>query len=106
MAINPISNYLWLAFAVLMAGSVYLIIEGIKVHALFSESVVGKLVKTLVVVFLIELYSLAVVSFAYVILYPNGITVILPVVFLWLLSLIYAILAVRSAKKEVTKLIK
>lgn len=96
--------YLWIALVILVVGSLYLIWLGYKVHKLFAESIVGKLVKTLVVVFLIELYSLGLVSFAFFFFYPKGVVVLLPIVALWILSLGFAIFAIRSAKKEVSSL--
>lgn len=104
MDFNDPASYLWLALGILVLGSLYLIVEGYKVHKLFAESIVGKLIKALVVVFLIELYSLGVVSYAFIFFYPRGTTVLLPIVLLWIVSLCFAIFAVRSAKKEVTNL--
>lgn len=101
---NNLTLYLWIGIGVLIAGSIYLIIEGVKVHRLFAESIVGRLIKTLVVVLLIELYSLGLVSFAFVRFYPKGMIFILPIIFLWMVSLGYAIFAVRFAKHEVNKL--
>ncbi len=98
--------YLWIALGVLVVGSIYLIVEGYRVHKLFAESIVGKLVKALVVVFLIELYSLGVVSYAFIFFYPKGTVVLFPIVLLWIVSLFFAIFAVRGAKKEVTNLMK
>ena len=98
-------GYLWAALAVLVIGSVYLIVEGYKVHKLFAESIVGKLVKALVIVFLIELYSLGIVSFAFFVFYPKGTVVLLPIFILWIVSLVFAIFAIRSAKEEVTSLV-
>ena len=105
MNYNDLSSYLWIALAVLVLGSIYLIVEGYRVHKLFAESIVGKLVKALVVVFLIELYSLGTVSYAFIFFYPKGTIVLLPIVLLWMVSLGFAIFAIRSAKLEVTKLI-
>ena len=96
--------YLWISLGILVVGSIYLIAEGYKVHKLFAESVVGKLVKALVVVFLIELYSLGIVSFAFFFFYPKGMVVLLPIVVLWIISLVFAIFAIRSAKLQVTSL--
>jgi hypothetical protein len=101
-----ISTYLWIALAVLILGSVYLIVEGYHVHKLFAESIVGKLVKILVVVLLIELYSLGIVCYAFLTFYPKGTVVLLPIMLLWIVSLSFAIAGVRSAKKEVTQLMK
>jgi hypothetical protein len=106
MTITNIVNYLWAALGVLVLGSIYLIIEGVKVHKLFAESIVGKLVKTLVVVLLIELYSLGIVCFAFLTFNPKGTIILLPIVLLWIVSLTFAIFAVRSAKLEVTQLVK
>jgi hypothetical protein len=105
MNFGDLTTYLWLALAILAIGSIYLIVEGYRVYKLFAESIVGKLVKALVVVFLIELYSLAVVSYAFLFFYPKGAVVLLPIVVLWIVSLFFAIFAIRSAKKEVTGLV-
>lgn len=106
MDFTNLITYLWLALGLLILGSIYLIVEGYRVHKLFAESIVGKLVKTLVVVLLIELYSLGIVCFAFLTFNPKGTLVLLPIVLLWIISLVFAILAVRSAKLEVTKLVK
>jgi len=106
MNFSDLTTYLWIALALLVIGSVYLIVEGYKVHKIFAESIVGKLVKALVVVFLIELYSLGIVSYAFVFFYPKGTLVLLPIVGLWLVCLLFAIIAIRSAKQEVTGLMK
>ena len=106
MDFADITIYLWLALVVLILGSAYLIVEGYKVHKLFADSIVGKLVKALVVVFLIELYSLGVVSYAFVFFDPKGAFVLLPIILLWIVSLVFAIFAIQSAKREVTSLIK
>ncbi len=99
-------TYFWIALALLAVGSIYLIAEGYKVHKLFADSIVGKLVKALVVVFLIELYSLGIVCFAFLTFYKKGIWVLFPIVLLWMVCLLFAIFAIRSAKKQVTSLVK
>lgn len=104
MDFSDASNYLWAALILLVIGSVYLILEGYRVHKLFADSIVGKLVKTLVVVLLIELYSLGIVCYAFLFFYPKGAVVLLPIVILWIISLMFAIAAIRSAKREVSKL--
>jgi hypothetical protein len=102
---NP-TLYLWVGLGILVLGSIYLIVEGIRVHKLFSESIVGRLIKILVLVLLIELYSLGIVSFAFLFFNPKGVVVLLPIVILWIISLSFAIFAVRSAKREVLGLSK
>ena len=100
-----VGPYLTLSLILLVAGSIYLIVEGYHVQKLFADSVVGKLVKALVLVFLIELYSLGIVSYALFFFYPKGAVVLLPIVGLWLLSLLFAIFAIRSAKRQVSSLV-
>ena len=98
------ANYFWMALGLLVLGSIYLIIEGYRVHRMFADSVVGRLVKILVAVFVIEMYSLGVVSFAFVYFNSKNAVVLLPIAILWLVSLGFALYGVRSAKKEVYKL--
>lgn len=106
MNFGDINLYLWIALVLLLLGSIYLIIEGVRVHKLFAESIVGRLVKALVIIFLIELYSLGLLSFAFITFRPQAVIVILPIVLLWIITLVFAIFAVRSAKLEVTRLMK
>jgi len=106
MSVENIQIYFWIALAVLLLGSIYLIIEGVKVHSLFSDSIVGRLVKTLVIVFIIELYSLGIVGFAFLTFKPQAIMVIFPIMLLILVTLVFTIFAIRSAKQEVAQLMK
>lgn len=101
-----VTSYFYGALVLLALGSIYLIIEGYKVHKLFANSIVGQLVKTLVVVLLIQLYSLGIVCFAFLTFYAKGVWVLFPIVILWLMSLLFSILAVRLAKKQVSNLVK
>lgn len=86
----------------LFIGSIYLIIEGYRVYKLFAESIVGKLVKTLVVVLIIMLYSLGLLSVLYL-LATSGekLEPLIPICGLWILNLAYAVVAVKKAKKQV-----
>jgi hypothetical protein len=106
MTAHALVLYLWIALGLLVAGSFYLIVEGVRVYRLFSESIVGRLVKTLVIVFLIELYSLGIISIAFITFRPQAVVVIFPIVVLWIITLLFAILAIRSAKMEVARLMK
>jgi hypothetical protein len=99
-----LNTYLWLALGLLLIGSIYLIIEGYKVHKIFAESIVGRLVRTLVAVMIIELYSLGTATYAFLVFNPKGTVVILPIVLLLLISLVFAIVSITGAKKEVANL--
>ncbi len=105
MDFTNIATYLWLALGVLVVGSIYLIIEGYKVHKLFAGSIVGRLVQVLVVVLLIELYSLGIVCYAFLFFNPSNALILTPIVFLWIVSLGFSIYGVRGAKKEVARLV-
>lgn len=98
--------FLYAGFLILVVGSIYLIIEAVRVHRLFADSIVGKLVKTLVVVVVIELYSLGVVSYAFLNFFQRGVYMLLPIVGLWILCVIYSAHAVRSARAEVAALVR
>ena len=106
MSAKDLTIYLWLALGALLLGSVYLIVLGYKVNRFFADSIVGKLVKALVAVFLIELYSLGIVCYALIKFYPRGIVVLLPIVLLWIVSLGFAIFAIRSAQESMTRLVQ
>lgn len=101
-----LTTILWVGLGLLFIGSIYLIIEGYHVHKLFTDSIIGKLVKTLVIVVLVELYSLAVVSYAFISLFPKGVAVLVPIVGLWILCLIYSIFSIRATRTQVTGLVK
>lgn len=98
--------FLYAGFGVLLLGSLYLIVEALKVHRLFADSIIGRLVKTLVIVVVIELYSLGVVSYAFLSFFRRGVFMLLPIVGLWILCVIYSAYAVRGARTEVGSLIK
>ncbi|MCL5008957.1 MAG: hypothetical protein M1400_01290 [Patescibacteria group bacterium] len=106
MQFSDLVTYFWLALGLLALGSVYLIVDGYRVHKIFADSIVGRLVKILVTVFIIEMYSLGVVSFAFVFLNPKNAIILLPIAVLWLVSLGIAIYGVRAAKKDMDKLIR
>jgi hypothetical protein len=100
-----LSTILWIGLGLLLVGSVYLIIEGYRVHKLFTNSIIGKLVQTLVVVVLVELYSLGVISYAMLSLSPRGIIVLIPIVGLWIMCIVYSIYSIHSTRKEVAGLV-
>ena len=106
MSTQSLLPFLYAGFIILVVGSVYLIIEAAMVQRLFANSIVVRLVKTLVIVVIIELYSLGVVSYAFLNFFQRGVFMLLPIVGLWILCVIYSIYAVRAARKEVGVLIK
>ena len=81
MSLDQISIYFWVALGVLVLGTIYLIVEGTRVHKLFANSIVGRLINVLVVVLVIELCSLAIVCYEFLSFYPEGSAVLVPIVF-------------------------
>ena len=106
MIVSNIAIYIWIAFGLLVLGGFYLLAEEIKVHKIFGESIVSKLVKILVAVMLIQLASLAIVSFTLLFYDSQAAVVLLPTIVLWIVSLGFAIFGIRSAKHELNRLIK
>lgn len=106
MSLGVLTSILWAGLAILVVGSIYLIIEGLRVQKLFANSIIGKLVQTLVVVVLVELYSLAIVSYALLSFSPRSVLVLVPIIGLWILCLVYSIYSIHSTRREVGRLAK
>jgi hypothetical protein len=106
MWFSNINIYLWVGLGLLVVGSIYLIVEAYLVYKIFNDSIIGRLVKILVAILIIELYSLGTVTFAFLSFNPRATVVLLPIVGLWIVTLIFAIFSVRSAKKQVLGLVK
>lgn len=106
MSLPLLTNILWGALVILVGGSIYLIVEGFRVHKLFTDSIIGKLVKMLVVVVLIELYSLGVVTYAFLIFSPRGVYALVPIVGLWILCLVYSIYSIHAMRKDIARTVK
>ncbi|MFA6272915.1 MAG: hypothetical protein WC673_00250 [Candidatus Paceibacterota bacterium] len=90
---------------VLVAGSIYLFIKGREVYNLVKGSLVGKITKALVFTMLVEMYSLGIVTTAY--MFENsekGVMVGLPIFLIWFVVFVWSLRTLIKAKQEVSKL--
>ncbi|MFH1452556.1 MAG: hypothetical protein ABIH00_01085 [Armatimonadota bacterium] len=95
---------LGIGWPVLIAGSIYIFVRGRGVYKLVKGSLIGNLTKTLVFSVLIEMYSLGIVSTAFMYCEERGVYLVLPVFFIWFISFIATIRVLRTAKTEADKL--
>lgn len=94
-----------IGWPVLIAGSIYLFVKGREVYNMVKGSLVGKITKALVFTMLVEMYSLGVVTTAY--MFENaekGVAVGLPIFVIWFVVFVWSIRTLVKAKQEVSKL--
>lgn len=85
---------------VLIIGSIYLFIKGQHVYALVKGSLVGKVVKILVITMMIEMYSLGAVSTGFMFCSPKGLYVVIPVFIIWFIMFILTMRVLMNAERE------
>ncbi|MHB0865299.1 MAG: hypothetical protein ACYC1Y_00080 [Minisyncoccota bacterium] len=98
---------LTIGWPILVAGSVYvyLFIKGNPVYRMIKGSLVGKITRTLLITMLVGMYSLGIVTTAY--MFENvtqGVAVGLPVFAIWFLVFVWAMKTLAAAANEVSKL--
>lgn len=90
---------------VLVAGSIYLFVKGREVYSMVKGSLVGKITKALVFTMLVEMYSLGIVTTAY--MFENaekGVIIGIPIFTLWFIMFVWSLRALIKAREEVSKL--
>jgi len=95
---------LGIGWPVLIAGSVYIFVEGTKVYKLVKGSLVGKITKVLVFTMLVEMYSLGIVCTAYMFSNEQAVYLVIPVFGIWFVFFVWALKAIKWTKKEAGKL--
>jgi hypothetical protein len=93
-----------IGWPILIIGSVYILIKGKHVYALVKDSLIGKVVRILVYIMMVVMYSLGVVSTAFMYYSEKGIYVVLPVFLIWLVTFIVTIKTLMNAEKEARSL--
>ena len=99
------TTILIIGWPVLIAGSVYLLIKGRQVYNMVKGSMIGKITKTLVATMLVEMYSLGIVTTAY--MYADeerGVLVGIPIFLIWFIMFIWSMKTLISARNEVHKM--
>ena len=104
MDFNDPTTYLWISLAVLIVGSIYLIIEGYKVTNFLRNPLWANWLRRLWRFFNRIIFTGG-CQLRFCLLLPKRHDSVLPIVLLWIVSLVFAIFAVQSAKREVTSLI-
>lgn len=85
---------------VLIIGSIYLFIKGKHVYSLVKGSLVGKVVRILVITTMVEMYSLGVVSTGFMFYSVKGIFIVLPVFAVWFIMFGATMKVLMNAEKE------
>ena len=95
---------LFIGWPILIAGSIYIFVKGRRVYKLIKGSLIGILTKTLVLTVLIEMYSLGIVSTAFMFCNTSGVYLVLPVFFVWFISFVATLKVLRQAQVEADKI--
>lgn len=85
---------------VLIIGSIYLFIKGKHVYSLVKGSLIGKVVRILVITTMVEMYSLGIVSTGFMFCSVKGIYIVIPVFVVWFVMFVATIKVLMNAEKE------
>ncbi|MFA6391728.1 MAG: hypothetical protein WCW66_03165 [Patescibacteria group bacterium] len=95
---------LFIGWPILIGGSIYIFVKGRSVYQLVKGSLVGKITKVLVYTMLVEMYSLGIVSTAYMFENAKGVYWVLPVFAGWFVTFVWTLKALKSAGEEAKKI--
>ncbi len=85
---------------VLIIGSIYLFIKGKHVYALVKGSLVGKVVRILVITMMVEMYSLGVVCTAFMYSSARSVYIVLPIFAVWFVMFVWSMKVLMNAERE------
>lgn len=91
---------LGVGWPVLIIGSIYLFIKGKHVYALVKGSLVGKVIRILVITMMIEMYSLGIVSTGFMYCSTKGVYVVLPIFLVWFIMFVLTMKVLMKAEQE------
>ena len=94
-----------IGWPVLMAGSAYLFIKGRQVYEMVRGSMIGKITKALVITMMVEMYSLGIVTTAF--MYENvqkGVIIGIPVFVIWFIMFVWSMKTLIAARNEIHKM--
>lgn len=94
------SIVLLIGWPVLIAGSLYLFFKGRHVYSLVKGSLVGKIIQSLVYTMLVGMYSLGIVSTAYMYSSVDSVLIIMPIFVIWFVMFILSLKVLINAEKE------
>lgn len=94
-----------IGWPVLIVGSVYLFMKGSSVYRMVKGSLVGRITNILVVSMLVGMYSLGIITTAYMFENVNsGVLLGAPIFLVWFVMFVWAMKTLVSASNEVHKL--
>jgi hypothetical protein len=101
MSLSMMRNIiLGIGWPILIIGSIYIFVKGSQVYNMVKGSLIGKITKTLVYTMLVEMYSLGIVSTAFMFYEEKSAYLILPIFLIWFVSFIATIKVIIKAEKE------
>ncbi len=95
---------LGIGWPILIAGSIYIFVEGGRIYKLVKGSLIGKVTRALVVSMLVGMYSLGIVCTVFMFTNVKSAYLVLPIFGAWFVSFVWSIKVLRSAKAEAEKL--
>ncbi|MFA6272366.1 MAG: hypothetical protein WC693_04680 [Patescibacteria group bacterium] len=98
------NTILFIGWPILIGGSIYIFVKGRSVYQLVKGSLVGKITKVLVYTMLVEMYSLGIVSTAYMFENAKGVYWVLPVFTGWFITFVWSLKTLKSAGEEAKKI--
>lgn len=93
-----------IGWPLLVIGSIYLFTKGRHIYALVKGSLVGKVVKVLVITMMIEMYSLGIVSTAFMYCNVKSLYFVIPVFIVWMAMFFWSMKVLMNAEKEASAL--
>lgn len=92
-----------IGWPVLIFGSFFLFAKGQKTYNMVKGSLIGKVVKAMVITMIVEMYSLGIVSTFYMFCAPKqGVFIVLPVFLIWFIMFVWSLKVLINAEKEIT----
>jgi hypothetical protein len=95
---------LMIGWPILVGGSIYLFVRGREVYKLVKGSLVGRITKVLVYTMLVEMYSLGIVSTAYMFSEPKSAYLVLPIFLVWFIVFVWSLNALVATSREAKQL--
>ncbi|MDO8592625.1 MAG: hypothetical protein Q7R92_02520 [bacterium] len=98
------SLILIIGWPILIGGSILLFVRGRAVYKLVKGSLVGKIAMVLVYTMLVEMYSLGIVSTAYMFSDSKSVYLVLPVFLAWFAVFVWSLRVLIAAGQEAKKI--
>jgi hypothetical protein len=82
-----------------------LFVKGRQVYGMVKGSMIGKITKALVITMMVEMYSLGIVTTAYMFEnVQNGVTVGIPIFIIWFIMFVWSMKTLVAARNDIHRL--